>query len=650
MISILSINISHFDKLFADAPDLGKIRYLSRLIMKKQFLLLTVAFLLVWVSLVNAQQEPVRLDLKQLESDSTPFVDEQAYPQLQLELAPLNEAGVPLSNLSDENFTLVDGTTPLDSVMVAPIVDVDQQVSLLLVLDVSGPMQGMMPQVKTAVSNLYLALDQTDESAVITFASYADGTTVNVNNLQELNPLQEWGFTSDEGALQNLINAQRIDPNAGTPLYDAIYKGVRLTASQAVNTRRAVILLTNGADKSGGEGTSGSLIANENIVIEEARDFDVPIFTIGIGGNVDSAFLQRAAILTGGTFNQVPGPKVPKDALAAVAYQLKQAYRVTATAVTPADNAPHPLAITISSSAGIGTETVDFQALYPAVPQISDSMLQLANGDLLSLENVRSANGMLTVVPQIISRYPLTEVNYYVDDVQFFTATSAPWTFRWDTTKLVANQPYTLIVEAVDAASQQTARYQKQLIIAPCNLLCRVGLPATITPVLLVVILLLVLIILIVLLAAQTRGETAVPAIASIPKSSVLSQLEMPPSRLRHEGPILPTIPQTGPDLPIGIASQTPVLRNEETNESFTLNYDLRIGSDQGTNIRLTGDTVAEHHAIIKRENSHYVLVVNARHKKRTSINQNPVVDRQILQDGDIIHIGSHRLQFVFSR
>ncbi len=618
--------------------------------MQKQFVLLTIAFLLVWVSLVDAQQEPVRLNLKQLESDSTPFVNEQDYPQLQLETAPLNEAGVPLADLSDANFTVVDGITTLDDVNVVPIVDVDQHISLLLVLDVSGPMQGMMPQVKTAVSHLYLALDQTDESAVITFASYPDGTTVNVNNLQDLDPLREWGFTSDEGALQNLVNAQRIDPNAGTPLYDAVYKGVRLTASQAANSRRAVIVLTNGADKGSGEGTGSSLIANENIVIEEARDFDVPIFTIGIGENVDTAFLQRAAILTGGRFNQVPGQTVPDDVLAAVVYQLKQAYRVTATAVTPADNAPHPLSITVNSSAGIGMETVDFQALYPAVPQILDSMLQLANGELLSLENVRSANGILTVVPQIVSRYPLTEVNYYVDDVQLYTATSAPWAFTWDTTALASNRPYTLIVEAVDAASQQTARYQKQIIIAPCNLLCRIGLPSTVTPVLLVVILLLVLIILIVLLAARSRGETAVPVIQSIPKSSVLSPLEVPSSRLRHEGPILPTIPQTEPDLPIESPPKTPVLRNEATNETFTLNYDLSIGRDQGTNIRLTGDSVAEHHAIIKRENSHYVLVVIPRHNMHTSINRQPVPNRQILQDGDIIYIGNHRLQFVSSR
>jgi len=616
--------------------------------MKNKFVLLIVAFMLVWVSLVDAQQEPVRLNLKQLESDSTPYVHEQGYPQLQLELAPLNEANVPLSGLSNANFTLVDGITTLDNAEVVPIVDVDQNVSLLLVLDVSGPMQGLMPQVNTAVSNLYLALDQTDESAVITFASYADGTTVNVDNLQVLDPLREWGFTSDEGALQNLINAQRINPNAGTPLYDAVYKGVRLTASQAANTRRAIILLTNGADTSGGEGTNGSLIANENIVIEEARDFDVPIFTIGIGENVDTAFLQRAAILTGGTFNQVANRTVPDDALAAVVYQLKQAYRVTATAVTPPDNALHPLSITVSSSAGIGMETVDFQAFYPAIPQILDTQLRLANGELLSLENVRSANGTLTLMPQVVSRYPLTEVNYYVDDAQVYTATSAPWTFAWDTTALVANQPYTLIVEAVDAESPQTARYRKQIIIAPCNLLCRVGLPAKMTPVLLVVILLLVLIILIVLLAARTRGKTAVSTIESIPKSSVLSPLEGPPPPLQFGGPILPTIRQTEPDLPIQSTPPTPVLRNEETNETFTLNYDLSIGSDQGTNIRLVGDTVAEHHAIIKRENSHYVLVVIPRHKMHTSINQQPVPDRQILKNGDIIHIGNHRLQFVF--
>ena len=615
--------------------------------MKKHVFLFTVACLLGWISIVAAQQDSTSLNLKRLESDQSPFVREQNYPQIEIELSPTNQAGVPASGLVDANIALVDGSTQLDDVTIAPIVDVDQSISLLLVLDVSGPMQGVLPQVNTAVSTLYQTLNQSDESATITFASYADGTTVDVNNLENLDLRREWGFTNDEGALKNLLNSQRIDPSSGTPLYDALYKGIRLAATQSTKDRRAVILLTNGGDKPGSSGASGSLIANENIVIDEARNLKIPVFTIGLGDQIDAAFLQRLAILTGGTFNPIPNQSLPKEALAEVVFQMKQAYRVTATAVTPPDNALHPLAITVSSTTGITTETVEFQALYPPMPQFLDVQMQLTNGEWYPLDSVRRVNGIVTIEPELVSRFPLTEVNYFVGNNKLFTATNPPWSFEWDTANLSSEQPYLLRIEAVDETAQQSIPYQKQLNIIACNLFCQLG----ISPTLLIIVLMLVLAILVGLLVARSRWDTPVRSTEEAAVSSpqpTFSQEQIPAPQQRLEGPLFHSIPPAIPDFPMGDAPPTPVLRNEETNETFTLDFDLRIGRDPGTNIQLKSDTVADHHAIIKREKGVFMLVVNAKHNMHTSINEEQIDDRKVLKDGDIIQIGNHRLQFIF--
>ena len=613
--------------------------------MKKRSILFSVAFLLIWASILFAQEETASLNLTRLESDSSPFVVEQNYPQLEFELSPMNEAGVPLVGLTSENIALIDDDTQLEDVTVVPIVDVDQRISLVLVLDVSGSMQEAMPQVNTAVSTLYQTLDQIDESAIITFASYPDGTTIDVNELENLDLRREWGFTNDEGALKNLVNAQRIDPNAGTPLYDALFKGVRLAATQAANDRRAVILLTNGADAPGGAGTTGSLIANENIVIEEARNRNIPIFSIGFGNQIDAAFLQRAAILTGGSFNQISSQTLPSNVLAEVIFQMKRAYRVTATAVTPPDNAIHPLSITISSNAGITTETVEFQALFPPLPQFSDVQLQFSDGETFNLEQVQKLNGTITIKPEISSRFPLAEVTYYFGETKLYTATSPPWTFTLNTAEITSNEPAVFKIEAIDREGQQSIPFQKRLTILPCNMWCQLGFSSTLSPAFAVIVLLLILVILVVLLVSRTRAETAVSAPIS---QSDLSQQNPLPVPQRHEGPIFHSIPPAVPDYPIGDAPRTPILRNEETNETFTLDFDLRIGRDPGTNIQLKSDTVADHHAIIKREKSDFVLVVNAKHNMHTSINQEPIENRKILKDGDIIQIGNHRLQFIF--
>ncbi|MCA9923355.1 MAG: VWA domain-containing protein, partial [Anaerolineales bacterium] len=480
--------------------------------MKKRHLIIFLTIILTWVTLVQAQGDD-RLLVRTVDDDETPQVDDQNYPELLLELSPLNEVGIPIASLSDINFTLVDDGTVLEDVTAVPFIDIEQQVSVLVVLDVSGSMQPWLPDVKTAVEPFYLALEQWDESAVIAFTSLPDGTSVDVNALQPLDPTREWGFTNDEGALRNLINAQRAVPNAGTPLYDGVYKGIRVAATQSAHPRRAVLLVTNGADQSGGEGTTGSRIAGADIVIEESRKTGVPIFTIGLGDDVDAAFLQRAAILTGGTFMQAATSSELADAMAGVVHQLKQAYRLTATAVTPADNQLHTLSLTVSSSAGIAMETVSFNAWYPEMPQVEDVQLRLANGKQFSLETVRNAGGTLTIVPQIMSRHDIAAVNYYLngDETAVFQATTPPWTFTWDTTTLPNSGPVTLTVEAVDSAEPpHISRYETDVTISACNMLCKLGISSQLSGILLLAMLALVLLVLVLMLVRRMRAGTAV--------------------------------------------------------------------------------------------------------------------------------------------
>jgi hypothetical protein len=595
---------------------------------------------------VTAQSSTLQLLLKSIDADNTPLVNDQEYPELRLELVPLNESGVPLFGLTDANVTLLDGNEPLPDVVVMPFVDVEQAVSVMVVLDMSAPMQPILEEVKTAVYTLYDLLEHTDESAVITFDSQTNGTAIDVNNLEQLDMSRELSFTNDEGALRNLIGPRPIESGAGTPLYDALFKAVRMTATQAANERRAVVVITNGADKVGGEGTTGSLIANDTFTIEEARQFELPIFTIGIGEQTDARFLQQAAILTGGEPIFVERADQVGQALAAIVFQLKQAYRVLATAVTPPDNAVHPLTLSVNAS-GLGIETISFQAYHPRTPQFTHVNLFLADGNI-NLAQVSSSGGTLMIVPEIVSRGEITAVNYFLDDQKeaLFTATSAPWAFAWDTTTLPPNQAYLLTIEAVDAA-QNAGYFAHSLVINACNWFCRLGIPRQMLPILAVVLLGLALLILIVMLIARARQAA--------PKTAVLPH-QVPIQYQHHvyeERPFpIPTAPDAilpEPDTPLLFKTPNlvPRLVDEKTGKAYTLSYDLRIGQDAGTDITLSGADVADHHAIIKRENEQFVLVVNGRHNLPTTLNDTPVTERILLNDGDIIGIGQHHLRFL---
>ncbi|MCA9928904.1 MAG: FHA domain-containing protein, partial [Anaerolineales bacterium] len=165
--------------------------------------------------------------------------------------------------------------------------------------------------------------------------------------------------------------------------------------------------------------------------------------------------------------------------------------------------------------------------------------------------------------------------------------------------------------------------------------------------------------VLVLMLVRRMRAGTAVPPIETVPQASVLQQPVGPqqsaasyqPPSFSRSGPVIQAVPNIHDSFPhaIGNTAALPILVNEATNESFPLRYDMRIGRDPGTNIRLAGDTVADHHAIIKRENSQYVLVINGRHQMSTAINGAPVEQRVVLADGDVIQIGEHHLRFMLS-
>ncbi|MCP5099702.1 MAG: FHA domain-containing protein [Chloroflexi bacterium] len=594
---------------------------------------------------VTAQSSPIQLILKAVDADVTPTVDDQSYPNLRMELVPISAVGVPIVGLTSADVSLFDGDVPLEDVTVSPVVDVDQDISIMVVLDVSGPMQPILDDVKTAVPILYEALEQTDESAIITFDSRMDGTTVNIEALTTLDTARALSFTSDEGALRNLINRRQIEFGSGTPLYDALFKGVRMTATQATNERSAVIVITNGADRAGDEGTTGSLLGDDAFLLEDAREFAIPIFTIGIGNQTDERFLQRAAIVTGGELTILRDADDLGQRLVDIAFQLKQAYRVTATAVTLPDNETHPLTISVNAG-GVVQETHAFHAYYPLIPKF-DAVHLVTTNEKINLSQVRSSGGILTIEPELMARGEITAVNYYLDDQDeaLFTADAPPWTFEWDSTTVPPNQSYRLTIEAIDA-DQNAGYYETTLKINACNFLCQMGVSQRAVPLMVAILLGLALIVLITILISRmrkrTQPEAAMPTPDNLPFAKAYESFPERPAEPVYLPPVS--------DTPIFHNNPTPSARlvDEASNAEYALSYDLRIGRDTGTDITLSGEDVANHHAIVKRENEQFVLVINGRHNQPTSINGTSAESKRIpLNDGDIIHIGEHRLRFV---
>jgi VWFA-related protein len=153
---------------------------------------------------------------------------------------------------------------------------------IALALDVSTSMTAKMREVSGALRHFIDLLEPADEILVLTFSS-------------DLHIAQD--FTSDRDQLEQVFS--RLQPASGTALYDAAMEAIRRVAPGPAESK-AVVLVTDGMD------TSSDASFEE--LRELARRSEVPIFSLGIGG--EGSF-RRTFDPGGGIRIPGRGPRTP---------------------------------------------------------------------------------------------------------------------------------------------------------------------------------------------------------------------------------------------------------------------------------------------------------------------------------------------------
>jgi Mg-chelatase subunit ChlD len=616
---------------------------------------------LVSVTAVRAQSNQLRPLLRPIEKDDTPQVGDQTFPEVAVEVRVVNEFNAPVRGLDAADFVLSEAQTPVDFAL-TPLNDAGQPVSLLLLLDISGSMQDQLSPLRQAAILLYDALEQSDESGVIAFAATADGAAVDLTEPIQFAPGRERPFTSDEGALINHINALQVEEDAGAPLFDALFKGVRLAATQAQHEPRAVILITNGRDVSRDGDGMGSRFVTGDMVIEEARRARIPLYTISWNNDADNDYLQRAANFTGGSFYQVFDPSQITGVYDDVVHRLRQRYRLTYQSTLPPDGRRHLLEVTLPHSALPATVQSAFVARLPLTPQIQAVSVQSPGAETAVPLNDAVLQGAATLTPQIVARHGLASVNYYLDGAQVaaHTAGQSPWTFPWDAAELEPGT-HTLLVEAVDNADPpHVGVYETAVQVVACGMLCRGEQLLGFNPLFLLGAVLVVSFSFAVLLWNGRSGRPErKPASSPSPQPSPVPRPAIEPFPSGAEeadaasGP-QPVTAATARKEPDDRGDKTEVLSRKADRMVFLIdvhskrNYRLetavQIGAAARNDIVLDDPALPAHCATIRLENGHYVLQAAAGDTVR--VNDAPASQQILLQNGDQIRIGSRLFVF----
>ena len=260
----------------------------------------------------------------------------------------LDRDGRLVTDLTQDKFEVRDDGKP------QPITQFDnrpQPVRLVVMLDVSGSMQGNLPLLRNAAEQLFSRLLPEDEARV---GSFGNDVTVGP------------GFTKDRSELMASLPTM-IAPDAPTPLWRGVDQAMS-AFGDATDMRKVVLVLSDGKDS--GPISFRQPVSSQADVIDRARREDVMIYAVGMrsrgtrqsqpgvgpGGlqamlmaDMPDAGLARVAEESGGGYTEIRFGQDLGAAFAGVADELHTQY-LLAFAPPKRDGKAHDISVRVSQS------------------------------------------------------------------------------------------------------------------------------------------------------------------------------------------------------------------------------------------------------------------------------------------------------------
>lgn len=211
-----------------------------------------------------------------------------------------------ISNLKKEDIRVLEDGQPQDIFTFQQ--NIDLPLSIAILIDTSQSEERTLPDEKIAARSFLEAVMRPykDEAAIVSFTgdvTLEQGFTGNLDRLRRA--IDRVEFVPPSGYIGGGVVVGSTPPISdtnqmmagSTALWDAVWASSNeLLSDSAGNTRRAIILLTDGVD------TISQVKMHE--AIERAQKADALIYAIGIGdsyqGGVDSGSLKKITEKTGG--------------------------------------------------------------------------------------------------------------------------------------------------------------------------------------------------------------------------------------------------------------------------------------------------------------------------------------------------------------
>jgi VWFA-related protein len=333
-------------------------------------------------------------------------IETSQFPKVSI-FALVTENEQPVGGLTAADFKVREDEVPQEPINVAAQV---QPLSVIVTLDTSGSMNKAIGTAKEAAASFVDGLGSGDSVGVIGFSR-----TVSL-----LSPMS--GAKAEaKKAIEGL--AARGD----TALFDALYAS--LDATRGRPGRRAVVLLSDGVDDDG----FGKILSKKTSadVLVLAKELNVPVFTIGLGSEIDEKTLRAVATESGGAYFSAATADDLATLYQKLGKQLSGQYHITYTSNLPGDGSVHTIQLlqgglrgakAYQSPSGIAAAPVAVVQNTPA--QAPDSILEVVAGTDVKNAPLVPLNTRLKVKPPMNGSSPVPPM-YVAVDVQAATAITA---------------------------------------------------------------------------------------------------------------------------------------------------------------------------------------------------------------------------------
>jgi len=237
-------------------------------------------------------------------------------------------SNIRLDNLLDPNYfgLYLNGiqraiTPPITNQFPTPV-------SFVLALDWSPSTDPVRTQIQAGAVSFINQMGVQDEAAVLKFSGRGG---------EQFYPPANALLSGATGKPQliNFINDLAYIQFTGTALYDAVYSSIYRTSTSGMNTRKAVVVLSDGVDEPGAGVGNSTRTLDE--VIAYAVSLDIQVFTIfyvGIGQTGNASIMERMARETGGQSFDAQTANFA-DIFQQISYMLGNTYSINFTSPVP---------------------------------------------------------------------------------------------------------------------------------------------------------------------------------------------------------------------------------------------------------------------------------------------------------------------------